>query len=242
MDDGDWDYQEFEEHDYESEAWDLAQNSSINVLSNKELLDYRVNQNTNSVIGAVFYSVDNEVYSFDVVVDEKYQRQGIGTELTDSALQYYEEIRDAYPDLKIEVETVNPGMEKILLNKGFEVVQKTPIGVNMAPKQASKGYFAKSYIFQSGKPPVKYKKEVSHMSETERLERILSMLDSRFKLRRKPHSLSRLEKILSEEDFAKCVIPDMLDKVVSALEKKQRIFEKIKRNKSKRRPSRKRGR
>jgi len=110
-------------------------------------------------------------------------------------------------------------------------------------ESSAKGYFCKGpYAFMHQTTPIIYKKDASVMSEADKLDKVLSLLENRFKMRKKPHSLQRLDNILSGNDFVEYTIPEMLDKVVAALEKKQRTFEKIKRSKGKKRQSRKRGR
>ena len=223
---------------YSNQAWELAQNSSINVLSDKDLLDYYVLPNEDKVVGAVFSSWDNGEYSFDVVVDDAYQNQGIGSYLTDIAIGEFDSYKEAYENAYINVEVVNPYMKKILENKGFGVSEETPIGVNMT--RIASGYFCSNmYPFVVKKTP--HKKPINDvMTEVQKLEKILSLLNNRFKIRKKPHSLNRLDMILSEDSFKEYLIPDMLEKVVEALESKNRRFEKVKYNKK--RKSRTRGR
>jgi GNAT superfamily N-acetyltransferase len=116
-----WDDEEsYMDEGAESKAWDLARDSDINILSDKSLKD--IEYVGEEVAGALFDSWDGDVYSFDVVVDPKFQRQGIGTNLTESAINWFNMESEAFEDPKINVDVVSPVMKKILLNKGFKVI------------------------------------------------------------------------------------------------------------------------
>jgi ribosomal protein S18 acetylase RimI-like enzyme len=102
-----------------SQAWELVKKSDINVLRDKELRD--IEHIGGEVAGALFDSWDNGTYSFDVVVDPKFQGQGIGTKLVDSAISFFNYESEAYPNADISIDVVSPIMKNILLNKGFEI-------------------------------------------------------------------------------------------------------------------------
>jgi ribosomal protein S18 acetylase RimI-like enzyme len=77
-------------------AWAIAEESSINILSDKELMGavVRVNHDdhtefsANDVVGAWFGGVRDggSTFSFDIVVDPAYQGKGIGRMLFDAGI------------------------------------------------------------------------------------------------------------------------------------------------------------
>ena len=74
-------------------AWGIAEESNINILSDKELMGAVVvskdhEPSANDVVGAWFgsYRRGGSIFSFDLVVDPVYQGKGIGKMLFDSAM------------------------------------------------------------------------------------------------------------------------------------------------------------
>ncbi len=108
------------------QAMKIAKDNGINILSNKDLKGVTLD-NEGNVIGAFFESVDNEEYSFDVVIDKRYQGMGYGKEMVRYELDQYEYYKDAYGDkLKLNLDVVNPNMRDLLKKHfGFKDVQQT---------------------------------------------------------------------------------------------------------------------
>ena len=98
----------------------LSKESSINILSDKDVNTVAVIKG--NVVGGLWTSVDNEEYSFDVIVDEKYKRQGIGSELVDMAISEFNSIHSEM-NFEMIADVVNPDMVKLLLKKGFEIIE-----------------------------------------------------------------------------------------------------------------------
>lgn len=91
-----------------SDPWALAQKVGVTILSDKELLASVVDFDESRVIAAVFNAVTPESYSFDTVVDPKYQRRGLGKELIQIAMDEYSVLQEVYPDLKLDLDVINP--------------------------------------------------------------------------------------------------------------------------------------
>jgi len=97
----------------------LTKKSTINILSDKELNTVAVIGD--SVVGGLWTSFVDNIYSFDVIVDPEFEGLGIGSKLTDIGISDF----DMYEDhgAKMELHVVNPKMESILKKKGFYVVK-----------------------------------------------------------------------------------------------------------------------
>ena len=108
--------------DIGEQAYDLALNSPVNVLSDKELSVVAISGE--QVVGALFTSIFNNSYSFDVVVDPKFQQQGIGGHLTDLAISEYKNMSADMPELQMDIDTVNPVMQNMLQNRGLSEKEK----------------------------------------------------------------------------------------------------------------------
>jgi len=116
-------YEEFNEEDYDmdsfaDQAWQLALNSPINILSDKELA--RVAVADNIVLGALWTAWDRYGgFSFDVVVNPDFQRQGVGTNLVDSAIEIFNWESDAFDNPHFDLDVTNEHMVSLLKKKGF---------------------------------------------------------------------------------------------------------------------------
>jgi len=71
------------------------------------------------VAGALWTNISANLFSFDIVVSKDHQKKGIGAKLVDAAVREFNEMKDAYPDLKYQVQVVNESMTRILRKKGF---------------------------------------------------------------------------------------------------------------------------
>lgn len=101
-------------------SYDLAKENKIYISGDKDLKYFVTNKN--KVIGALFHNENSDYFSFDIVVDKKYQSQGIGTKLSKIAISIFKELKEIYgDDFYCEVEAVNPTMASILIKLGFKV-------------------------------------------------------------------------------------------------------------------------
>lgn len=102
------------------QAWALAKASPVNILSDKELSTVAVVNG--SVAGALFTAWNQEEFSFDVVVDPRFQQQGIGKQLIDSAMSEFN--WTDFPNKHIKADVVNPNLIPLLTRYGFQKRQE----------------------------------------------------------------------------------------------------------------------
>jgi len=108
---------------YADQAWDLASNSEINILTNKELA--RVKVDNGKLLGALWTSWDNDgEFSFDIIVDPSYRRMGFGSDLVDQAIEIFDWESNAFENPHYNIDAVNEDMVRILKNKGFIIKDK----------------------------------------------------------------------------------------------------------------------
>lgn len=115
--------------DIESEdadaAYKMAKKHDISVLSDKEI--FVIVKDGDEVVGGLWTVFMSGEYSFDVVVRDDYQGQGIGKQLVDIAISDFNNSSDAYEDSIIRADVVNQDvMVPLLLKKGFEIESKSP--------------------------------------------------------------------------------------------------------------------
>lgn len=106
--------------DYYDDLNRIEKESGINILSDKELNTLAVIDG--KVVGAMYAGTSGDEFSFDIIVDKPFRRQGIAAKLTNIGLSEYQNYKEAGYKLKFDV--VNPDMEKFLLKKGFKVRKK----------------------------------------------------------------------------------------------------------------------
>ena len=121
-------YKELEDYgidydDYINQLNSLEHGSEINILLNKEL--YAVAIVDNQVAGALYTDYSNDEFSFDIIIDPKYRKRGIGTALLDIALDEYDFLENEL-GAAISVDVVNPVMKHMLEKRGFRVVDEYP--------------------------------------------------------------------------------------------------------------------
>lgn len=106
------------------QAIKIARDNNIRIDNSKELSGYIIEDN--EVVGALFEYVNNEIYSFDIVISKMMQRRGYGKELVQYGMQQYEVYKEAYgDDLKLDIDVVNPYMKDLLLKHfDFRIIQK----------------------------------------------------------------------------------------------------------------------
>lgn len=110
--------------DFYNEIDNIVANSGINILSDKSLYAVSFNKSDNDIIGVLYVSVINDEFSFDIVINPKYQGKGFGKKLIDNAISEYNSLKDAYPDLTIVVDVVNPNLVKHLQKIGFKTINQ----------------------------------------------------------------------------------------------------------------------
>ncbi len=115
--------------------WELATRAGIYVSRDKEFkAGY---QEEGQLVAALFTSVSEECFSFDIVVDPNHQRKGYGAKLLELAIDEYDELLDPFPDMVFCIDAVNPVMVRMLKSKGFEETGKEQ-GHTLMTRRASK--------------------------------------------------------------------------------------------------------
>lgn len=117
--------QEEDEYEIYDKAIELAKENGLNILSDKNLSAYVIEND--QVIGALFDSVVNgNEYSFDIVIDKKYQNKGYGKSLVKYALDLYNEYKEIYGEnLELKLDVINPNMRNLLKKHfNFKDIQK----------------------------------------------------------------------------------------------------------------------
>ena len=108
-------------------AWKIALASPIRILSNRELSAIALIGN--KVVGGGWSAVEHPRYddaegtfTFDIVVDPKAQGKGVGDALVEEMLREFRSVRDmGDAEYVLNVEVVNPAMERILARRGFRL-------------------------------------------------------------------------------------------------------------------------
>jgi hypothetical protein len=114
-------------------ALNIAKNGGVEILSDKRLYSILLDSKIKRVIGCVWVSDNPEKFSFDISLESSYRNMGLSKKLIESALEEYNIQKEAYDDMgedfKMEVDVINPKLEKILKEKyNFYVVDE--IGPN----------------------------------------------------------------------------------------------------------------
>lgn len=107
--------------DLADQAWAIARNSPIRILSDKELS--HIAHEGGRAVGAVFSSCVNGVYSFDIVADPK-AGGVLSLMLIRAGLNDFD---SCGPDSRVELDVTNPKLVPILSRRfGFEVARQLP--------------------------------------------------------------------------------------------------------------------
>lgn len=107
-------------------AYRMAKKHGISILTDKDL--YAIIKRGDDIAGALWTSFLSDEYSFDIVVNDKYQGRGIGKKLVDIAIDDYKSYEDAYGDeASLKAYVVNKEvMIPLLKRKGFEIEKEYP--------------------------------------------------------------------------------------------------------------------
>jgi predicted nucleotidyltransferase len=101
----------------------IRKESGINILSGKELtLVYLID---NKVVGMLYTEFDTDgEFSFDIIVDKPYRKQGIGKLMIKNAIRRFNYDKDAYENPHIKLDVVNRNLESYLKSIGFKEVNR----------------------------------------------------------------------------------------------------------------------
>jgi ribosomal protein S18 acetylase RimI-like enzyme len=114
-------------YDAQKTAYDIAKNGGVTILRNKELSGVLIDAKLSLVIGAIWTSIDDNIFSFDIAIDPSYQNMGLSHMLIKDGINQYKNEKFAYDDMdedfEMELDVINPKLADILKNKyGFHVV------------------------------------------------------------------------------------------------------------------------
>lgn len=95
-----------------NEAEKLCIDNGIRPSKNIEVLILDID----TVIGCLLID-SGYIYSFDIVIHEKYRGLGLVNDLVKYAVSKYNSLREDNPEYEMQIEVVNPTMVDILVNK-----------------------------------------------------------------------------------------------------------------------------
>jgi GNAT superfamily N-acetyltransferase len=112
------------DHDADNAVRKIARDRNLGITSDRELAFVAKDEN-GEIVGGAFTSVDQDSYTFDVVVSKDVEGKGVGSKLLDAVIDPNKtisyEFSEMYPNAKIKVDVVNPSMKKMLEKRGFSV-------------------------------------------------------------------------------------------------------------------------
>ena len=104
------------------QAWALAKQSPINILSNKDLNSAAVINE--QVVGVLFIAWNQNEFSFDVIVSPQFQQQGIGKQLIGVAMSEFRWMSEGIEGAHIKADVVNNFLIPVLQRYGFVIKQQ----------------------------------------------------------------------------------------------------------------------
>jgi len=118
-------FDEYGEIDYDADdaVREIARDRNIGLTRDRNL-SLVARDEDGEIIGGAYTSLEDSKYTFDVIVSREAEGKGIGSRLLDRVINPDYELYDMYPDLKVEVDVVNPSMKKMLEKRGFQVIQR----------------------------------------------------------------------------------------------------------------------
>ena len=112
------------DYDADNAVRGIARDRNIGLTRDRNL-SFIARDEDGEIIGGAYTSLENDEYTFDVIISREAEGKGIGSRLLDKVinpeLSMGYEIYDMYPDLKVKVDVVNPSMKKMLEKRGFKV-------------------------------------------------------------------------------------------------------------------------
>ena len=100
-----------------NDPWALANQCEIRISGDKELLASFIVSEDGFVVAAVFDSLIVDCYSFDVVVDRRYRKTGLGKELIDIAMDKFKSIQEDDQEATLFLDVINPILVPYLMKK-----------------------------------------------------------------------------------------------------------------------------
>eukprot|EP00493_Phyllostaurus_siculus_P009130 UN09244 len=102
---------------------DLAMDFYVGVDTFSHKLDSFIldKNDDSSMIGAVWYEVIENKFSFNIAIDEKHQGFGGGTILLDNILSTYEELKKSNSELALDIAVVNPKLMSAMFRRNAYV-------------------------------------------------------------------------------------------------------------------------
>lgn len=105
---------------YVDQSVAVAVRSGVRSAFNKSLVAGVIDEN-DALVAAVWEAVDGDEYSFDIAVLPEHQGKGIGRVLLEEYLAIPDDVREAYPNIKVVVDVINPILAHMLDRRGFAV-------------------------------------------------------------------------------------------------------------------------
>lgn len=119
-----------DEYQAEMDAINIAKETGVNILRDKNLKGILYDTNEKIVVGALWTSDDSDAFSFDIAITPSYQNQGLSSKLITNAIDEYNVQKDIYDDMErdqpfpMEVDVINPILAQTLIkNYGFKIIK-----------------------------------------------------------------------------------------------------------------------
>lgn len=106
----------------EDAAYQLANKVDLGITRDRDL--FAVMKDGDKVIGAIWTAFNDDEYSFDVAVDPEFQGRGLGSKLTDIALDEANTYKDMSDDVRINVRVTSPREKALLERRGLVVEEQ----------------------------------------------------------------------------------------------------------------------
>jgi hypothetical protein len=112
----------------ENDAINIAKETGVNILRDKNLKGILYDTNEKIVVGALWTSDDSDAFSFDIAITPSYQKQGLSSKLITNAIEEYNYQKSMYDEMDqpfpMEVDVINPKLVDILKTKyGFKIIK-----------------------------------------------------------------------------------------------------------------------
>ena len=115
------DNDEYDLYDYSDQINELENKSGIRILRGKDLSVIAFLEEEGKIIGVLYTEFSDGKYSFDVIVDEKFRGKGIGRKLMDIGIREYQNLKNEFDNVELEVDAVNPKVVEYLKTKGLKI-------------------------------------------------------------------------------------------------------------------------